>query len=784
MATSGSSGFGEMLKRCRLAAGLSQEELAERAGLSARGISDLERGIRRAPQRETIRLLADALRLSTEERTQLTESVERRRGPTLGPSSTSVGRSAPTAELPVPSTRLVGREREASEVRELLLEPDTHLVTLTGPGGVGKTRLALRVAEDLRSSFSDGVHFVRLSTIGDPALLPSALAHAFGVAETSGYGPEDALEVHLRDAELCLVLDNFEHLVDGAPLVARLLAASPGLKVLVTSRALLRLSGEYEYMVPPLEVPGGGREVDARQIAASDAVSLFVQRARTARPTFGLTTSNAPAVAAICRRLDGLPLAIELAAARIRVLPPEAMLGRIDRSLALLTGGARDLPERQKTLRAAIDWSYDLLDENEKALFARLAVFSGGWTLEAAEDICNPEGEFDLVEGIESLVEKSLVGLTGSQGAEPRFGMLATIREYGSGQLEATGGGETVRRRHAEYYVTLAQRSEPELRGSNQAAWLGRLEQEHDNLRVALAWLLGCGEAEAALRLATSVWRFWDMRGHYSEGRLWLERGLSADPSVSARVRARALNASGYLAWMQGDYRIAELDLERSLELKRVLGDAAETATTLNNLGLVALDLGDFGRAGDLLRESLTLRRREGDAFGTALSLNNLGYTAVLSGDYATAASNAEESLRLFRELGNSWGTTLALTNLGRASLGLEDLRRACSTLVESLRLSEALGERRNIAECLEGLAAMALQRGDAECGAQLYGAAGSLRAVIGSPISPAERTHHRLRLDTLRQRLGGDRFDVLTGEGRAMGLANAIAMATDMALP
>ncbi|MDP9352569.1 MAG: tetratricopeptide repeat protein, partial [Chloroflexota bacterium] len=752
-----------------------------RAGLSARGISDLERGVRRTPQRETVRLLAEALGLSEAERLDLEEFVERRRGAALVPAMPSDVPPSGTVNLPIPSTPLVGRQRETAAVRELLHDLGARLVTLTGAGGVGKTRIALRVAEELSGAFTQGVHFIPLSSIAEPTLLASEIAHALGVSETSGQGPEEALAEYLRGRQVLLVLDNFEHLLDGAPLVARLLTLSPGLRVLVTSRALLRLTGEHEFPVPPLELPAEGWVADVRALARSEAISLFVQRARAARPTFELTANNATAVSGICRRLDGLPLAIELAAARIRILPPEAMLGRIDHSLALLTGGARDLPERQRTLSAAIDWSYDLLDEKEKTLFARLAVFAGGWTLEAAEAVCDPEGGLDVMDGMESLVEQSLIRLSGDHGAEPRFRMHATMREYALLRLERCGEAEDVRRRHAEYYTNLADRAGPELEGANQGEWLERLEREHDNLRAGLSWLLDREEGENVLRAATAVWRFWDMRGHYSEGQLWLERGLAAREGVPVRVRASALTAAGYLAWMQGNYPEAVKLLEGSLTLRRELGDPADTAFTLNNLGLVALDRGEQDRAKEILEENFALRRETADTMGMAVALNNLSYAALLREDYEGVIGYAEESKALFSTLDNSWGISLALSNLGRAALELGDLDRAGPILVKCLGRASALGERRIIAECLEALAAVAGYQGAVERAARLYGAAEALREQISAPLSPAERAHQRKHVDALRAQIGRDQLDAVRAAGRSMTLEDAIETARDL---
>lgn len=654
----------------------------------------------------------------------------------------SRSRSLPR-HLPLQQTPLVGRENELKIIRRMVLDPGVHLLTLTGPGGTGKTRLALEAAGQLVDSFRDGVHFVSLGAIIEPSLVPSAIAQVLGVVEVSGQSLVESLQVRLRDGQALLVLDSFEHILEAAPLVSDLLSACAGLKVLATSRATLRLRGEREFPVPPLGVPDPTDLPTLDLLRCFEAVELFVQRGRGARPDFDLDASNAESVAQICARLDGLPLAIELAAARVKVLTPEELLTRLGRRLDFLTGGARDLPARQRTVRGTIDWSYNLLDEGEQVLFRRVGVFAGGWTLDAAEAICAPGMELDVVVGLSGLVDQSLV----QRQEESRFFVLETIREYALEKLEESGEIQELRRLHATYFLRLAEVAEPQLRASQQVAWLDRLEADHDNLRAALSWLLEHGKGEEAVRLASAVWRFWEMHGHLSEGRLWLERGLERGGDLSPPVQAEALNGAGHLAWLQGDHARATELLEASLTLQRAVGHTQHLAYTLNNLGLVALDQGDFTRATSLLTESLELRRQAGDEWGVALSLNNLGYAALLEGDLASAESLSAESASRFRDLDNSWGTALALTNLGRSLLERHEHARAADVLGECLTLSQGLGEKVFIAECLEGLAGLAAAETQIERAACLWGAAEALREMIQAPLSSAERSHYERHL-------------------------------------
>jgi len=470
--------------------------------------------------------------------------------------------------LPIQPTPLLGREREVAEIADLLRREDVRLLTLTGTGGTGKTRLALQSAAELIDEFEDGVFFVALAPISDPELVASTLAEALSVSESAGRPLKEDLRNYLSNRELLLVLDNFEQVVDAAPLVGELLSGCPGLKALTTSRISLRIYGEHEYAVSPLEMPDPMHLPPIETLRQYEAIRFFTERARAANAHFSLTNENATVVAEICARLDGLPLAIELAAARIKLLSPQAMCSRLGNPLRFLTGGARDLPERQRTLRGAIAWSHALLDEGEQALFARLSVFSGGCVLDAVEAVCEAEGDLfvDVLEGLSSLLDKSLLRQEEMVEEEPRFVMLETIREYARERLEVSGEAEEIRRLHAEYFVALAEQGASEQQGPEEAAWLERLDLEHDNMRAALSWMLESEEAGAGLRLSGALWRFWWMRGHYSEGRRWLEEALAKDGRASA-VRAKALEAVGWLADDQGDIDRAVAAAEEGLSL-------------------------------------------------------------------------------------------------------------------------------------------------------------------------------------------------------------------------
>ena len=680
----------------------------------------------------------------------------------------------PPHNLPVQPTPLIGRESEVRAVCALLGRADVRLVTLTGPGGTGKTRVGLQVAAELIDQFADGVCFVSLAPIGDPGLVASTVAQTLGLREMGGGPLLVSLKAYLRDRSLLLVLDNFEQVLTAAPLVAELLTACPGLKVLVTSRAALRLSGEHESPVPPLELPDPTHLPDLEALSQYEAVTLFIQRARAARPDFQVTNANAPAVAELCARLDGLPLAIELAAARVKLLSPQALLARLGRRLSLLTGGARDLPARHQTLRGTIDWSYDLLEAGERALFARLAVFVGGCSLEAAEAVCGggDDPPPDVLEDLALLVDKSLLRQAEGPDGEPRFGMLETIREYAAERLEASGEAETPRRRHAEYFLALAEQAAPELLGPRQGAWLDRLEREHDNLRAALAWALERGEEALGLRLAAVLGHFWAVRGYLGEGQGLLERALARWPEAPAPLRAEALSATGHLAYIRCEFDQAAALHEESLSLRRALGDRRGVALSLHYLGRVAHYQGDLDQAAALYDESLAIRRALGDERGVALSLNSSGVLARDRGDDERARTLYEESLALFRALGDTWGIGLLLNNLARVARDGEDWERTTALCAESLAVFRAVGDPHGIAWVLSNLVVVAQRRGAWELAARLYGAAETIREALGAgplSLSPSERAKYEAAVAATRDRLGDSAFGAALAAGREL---------------
>lgn len=681
--------FGALLKRSRLAAGLSQEELAEQAGMSVRGISDLERGVHRAPYPHTLTLLLDALGLDGEQRAAM-EAASRRGRKAPAPASPQVTSAA--HNLPDEATSFIGRADESVALEELLRRPEVRLVTLTGPGGSGKTRLALHAAADLLGEFPDGVFFVSLGGLADPQVVPSAIAAALNLRERERHGPADAVVEHLRERNLLLVLDNFEHLPGAAGLLPGLLEQCPKLRLLVTSREVLHLSWEYVFEVQPLAVPDPAGEADGQLASHYDGVALFVERAKAADSTFALTSENAPAVAEICYRLDGLPLAIELAAARIRAFPPQALLRRQSSRLKLLVGGARDRPVRQQTLRAAIQWSYSLLNDTEQRLFARLAAFAGGCTMEAAEIVCNIAGDLnddDLNDGgdsawvadeVASLVDKSLLRRREAH-QEPRLQMLETIREYALEGLEESGEEAIVRRQHAAYFLSLAERAASELSGPRRTDWLDRLEDEHDNLRAALQWAKERDE-ETGLRLAVVLGQFWELRGFLSEGARWLAELLAVAQDRVPELRAAALKVAGSRAFAPDFATAAELT-EQSLRLYREVADEHGAAEALHQRGIIAFYQADYGRASDCLAQSLELARSLGDDDLVNRSLWSLAWRDTVQGDIAKTKQLAQERLELSRQLRDPSGAGAALEallyvaqregNLGRVQLLLQE---------------------------------------------------------------------------------------------------------------
>jgi predicted ATPase/Tfp pilus assembly protein PilF/DNA-binding XRE family transcriptional regulator len=719
--------LGARLKHYRMAAGLTQEELAERAKLSVRAIGDLERGVRQAPHKDTLALLIEALCLSDADGALLRDAARRSRrsaSTALPPTTPS---SNPGSGIPGLLTLLIGREREGAAIAHLLTREETRLLTLTGPAGIGKTRLAQQVAMDLLDSFADGIVFVSLVSVGDHTLVIPAISLALGLREEVGPSLLDQVQSYLADRELLLVLDNFEHVVGAAPAVAALLAACPKVKMLVTSRTTLLIRGEQQFVVPPLDTPDLAHLPALEDLAQYAAVALFVRRAHDVRPTFTLTSENAPTVAAITVRLDGLPLAIELAAARIKLLSPEALLARLDASLSLLTRGSVDLPERQQTMRRAIAWSYDLLAEHERRLLRRLAVFVGGWTLEAAEAICDDSHrqELTILDRLAGLVDKSLVVPGEDDDGEPRFRLLELIHEYALEQLAASGEEAVVRQRHAEFYFGFSESAEKNLHGDAQATWFERLEEEHANLRAALDWAEASGAIDLGLRLATSLWWFWQVRGHLHEGRSRLERLLSLESCPDGEkgiiVRAEALRALGNLAWCQADYERAAKFLEDSLALNRSVGNSSGEAHALDTLGLIADERGDWDLAVTLFEEALALFRVADDKNHIAMVYNNLAVVAYRRQQHASAVELYEKSLELNREVGDRWSIALTLSNLGEVLRAQGDLQSAAALMEDSLALYQELGDKDVVSGALNNLGDVLHEQGDLKRAIALY---------------------------------------------------------------
>jgi predicted ATPase/class 3 adenylate cyclase len=723
--------------------------------------------------------------------------------------------------LPAQPTPLVGRERELEEVLALLRRSYVRLLTFTGPGGTGKTRLGLQAAAELTDEFEDGVFFVALSAVADPTLVAPAITRTLGLTESGSQTAEELLEDYLHDRQVLLVLDNFEQVLESASLLDALLSAAPGLKVLATSRTALRLYGEHEFSVPPLSLPDTGSLPPVEHLTRYEAVRLFLDRARAIRPDFSLTEENAPAVIEICSRLDGLPLAVELAAARIKLLSPQAMLSRLDNRLKLLTGGARNLPERQRTLRNAIAWSYEMLDEGEETLFARLAVFSGGSTLEGIEAVCDPRGDLavDALEGVSSLLDKSLLRQEEGQGAEPRFMMLETIREFALEKFEESDDSESIKHAHAEYFLAMAEQAEPKLWGQEDTAWLDLLEREHDNMRAALSRALEFQSGEPALRLAGALRWFWNMGGYYGEGRTWLEAALAREGSAS--TRAKVLEGLGWLANQQGDLNRAEGTAEEGLKLsaeagleevvaadfQNVLGDAARLrgdyeraaellekglalhraardtrgiAWSLGNLANVASDCGNYERAKNLYEEGLTLSRNLGGAELLGAYLISLGDEYLLEGNPERAIELNEEAAELYRKRGRRSQLQAALDILGWSALISDDHQKAEALHEESLLLCRELGDRLIGSESLEGLACIAAGGGGAERAARLFGAAEALREAAGYQQAPRARSLREPYLAAARSEVGETAWVEAWEEGRSMTFEEAIAYALE----
>ncbi|MGQ0571653.1 MAG: ATP-binding protein [Armatimonadota bacterium] len=713
-------------------------------------------------------------------------------------------------------TSFIGRHHEMGDVKRLL--SDHRLVTLTGTGGCGKTRLALQVGADLLETFPDGVWLAELGALAEHALVPQAVAVALGVREEPGRAMIETLTDYLRSKRLLVVLDNCEHLVEAcARLTETLLRGCPHVRVLATSWETLGVPGEVTYHVPPLSLPDPEQPPSVERLMQSEAVRLFVDRALLSQPAFSITPQNAAAVTQVCRRLDGIPLALELAATRVKLLSVEQIARRLDDRFQLLAGSIRTSLSRHQTLRATMDWGFELLSEPERILLRRLSVFTGGLTLEAAEAVCSGNGieAHQVLALLALLVDKSLVLAEGNED-EARYRFLETVREYAREKLEQSSEAATMRARHQDWFLALAEEAEPHLAGKGQAIWLERLEREVDNLRAALEWnQTQARTAEAGLRLAAAMWYFWVMHSYFSEGRKWLEKAFASD-EVSATVRAKALYGAGSLAYHQGDYARAASLGEQGLALSRAAGDELGTARCLAVVGLAAVGRGDYakaaavgdealaqfrrldytwgitlslvisgvaaqyhgdyGRAAGLFRESLGLLQKVGDRRMAASVTGSLGVMARIAGDHARASALLRESLDHFRGLQDKWGIGYTLGHLGIVERARGDTAQAEALFKESLAIRWRLGDKRGIAQSLAGLGATACAPANYEKAARLLGAAQSVRDAIGALMSPVDQVDFDHTMSLVREHLGETAFADMLVEGRLMPLERLVS--------
>jgi non-specific serine/threonine protein kinase len=711
------------------------------------------------------------------------------------------GASAPN-NLPRPVTSFIGREQQVGEVKRRLAS--TRLLTLMGPGGIGKTRLALEVAGEELGAYPDGVWIVELAAIADPALVPQAVASAVGVREEGERPILETLAARLGHRRALLVLDNCEHLVEAcAHLADTLLRRSPDLGLLATSREALGIPGEAVWSVPSLSLPEAGASPRFDDLARCEAVRLFVERAALSRPDFALTQRGAATVAELCRRLEGIPLAIELAAARVKVLSVEQILARLDDRFRLLTGGSRTAQPRQQTLRAAIDWSHDLLTPDEQTLFRRLAAFAGGFTLEAAEQVASCElrvvssegspdsdlttytsrsaqlatflAEHDVLEGLARLVDKSLV-VAEERGGEARYRMLETIRQYAVERLREAGEEGPLRDWHRDWHLAFAERAEPQLTGPDQGAWVARLAADHDNFAAALQWSATTGDWEAGLRLCCALGRYWSVHAHLSEGRSWLERVLAAVPDPRHPLRPRALFWAAHLARHQGDYAFARSRFEESLALCRELGDALGSAIALNELGNIACFTHDFDRAAACAGEAQRLFGESGDLRGASMAANLLGIIAAQQEDYDLAGHWYEQSLEISRRVGDKRNMATALNNVGRVALLRGDPRRGRALMAEGLAIARELGDRVTVADLTHALGRLAQESGEDAAALRLYEESLSMHRELDARQEVADVL---ASLASLALQRGGARR-----AARLAGAADAIRETAATALP
>jgi non-specific serine/threonine protein kinase len=681
-------------------------------------------------------------------------------------------------ENPLP---IVGREKEIAEIKNLLLQKNTRLTTLTGIGGTGKSTLAQAVARELLTEFSDGVFFIELADISNHELVVSTIAHPIGVKEGEGTTILEMLKDYLRDKQMLLVVDNFEQVMAAAPQISELLSATNRLKILITSRELLQLRTEQEYIVPPLVVPSNVDSIPLEELSSYEAIKLFVERAQNAKADFVLTNENAQYVAKICARLEGLPLAIELAAARVKILTPQAILIKLENGLKILTGGSKDLPVRQQTMRGAVGWSYELLSEDEKQFFRRLSVFASGFTLEGAEAVCfsneTDETQVELLDLVTSLVDKSLLVSKEQSSGETRFRMLEIVREYALESLEASGEAEEIRHKHADYFLHLGQKAAWHFQGAESAEWFNRLEEEHNNIRAALRWSLE-NDVNIATRLAGAVWHFWSVRGHLMEGGDWLKAALVRGSSnIPKAVRFKLLNALGWLELLQGDYKMAWKTHKEALAESAAANDLRQIGMSKSALAAVASRQGDFTTAQKFIEEGMENSRKLDDKSGIYFWLMMLGDIARIQNDNTAARPLFEEALQIIRQQSNKDGVSSNLNNLGAVMFELGDFKAARSYFAESLAIAKELRNKINISYNLDGFAALATKDRQLERAARLAGLAEYLRESIGYEIEPAERRFLNTYLTELKTEMDEAAFTKAYEEGQKLKLEEAIAL-------
>jgi predicted ATPase/DNA-binding XRE family transcriptional regulator len=778
-----SASFGELLRDHRRAAGLTQEELAERAGISPRSISGLEAGGAHIPRRDTVALLVRALGLSGADRDAFEAIVDRRRGPRASPSVELVPGQpmASVAErvvhnVPRSLTSFIGREQELNELARLL--PTTPLLTLVGAGGVGKTRLAQELVRYQLTTFVDGCWFVELSGLADPSLVPGAVAAAIGLRDVQSRNMTDSLAAYLESKQLLLVLDNCEHLVEAsATLVARLLGECPFIQVLATSREPLAISGEMTWRVAPLDLPDPKSPLSSEQITRSAAVRLFVERAQALNNTLVLTEDNAAAIARICIGVDGIPLALELAAARARVLTVDQLAERLEHDSSVLRRADRAGLPQHRTIRATIDWSHDLLTDLERLLLRRLSVFAGGWTLPSAEKVCSgddiePDAVLDL---LTQLVDKSMVVMDVEQSSA-RYRLLEPIRQYALERLDASNEAALCRARHATAFLQMARPGEVGIAGPDEVASLDRFEVEHANLRVALRWALTHQHVQAALRAASALFRFWERRGHFQEGCSWLEQALAATDETPSPERGRALNALAFLYWRGGDARRADPIAEQAFAVCQQAGTVRDVAQALVNLGMIAYFRGRPALAAARLEEAVLFGRQAADIPQLSVALTFLGRTLLWAKgpNNTRAAAVLEESLALAESARSLYATGHALLTLGDLVWRRAEFERAGSLWRRALAIRAQLADRRGIAGSLERLAWGLVVGEDYAAAAWLFGAAEAQRTAVGIGLRHDEQIDHAHQVTVVREHLG-DATSAAWAAGRVASVDEAV---------